>query len=64
MKKLLLALADRPTPQIPESWFRYVDRYTRRPRHADRTIGAGPQWTGWGIVARVRNDRALAALGY
>jgi hypothetical protein len=33
MKKLLLWLADKPTPQIPESWLRYADRYFRKGRH-------------------------------
>lgn len=73
MKKFLLKLADKPTPQFPERFLRTLDRYTRKGKHHD---GRGTV-AGWTLVAwlRKRNDhwaevrayegiQAAIALGY
>lgn len=49
--RLLKWLADRPTPQIPERYLRYVDQYFRAPRHAYRP----GRPTGWGMRAWLKD---------
>lgn len=62
MKKLLLRLADKPTPQFPERFLRTLDRYTRRPKHSDKTATVA----GWTMVAwlRKRNDHWYETYAY
>lgn len=73
MKKFLSALADKPTPQVPESFLRHLDRYARKGNHRD----APGRIAGWSLTAwlRARNEewqhvrewhgiKAAIALGY
>jgi hypothetical protein len=62
MKKFLLALADKPTPQFPDRLLRYLDRYVRKGSHHD----APSRPTGWALAAwlRQRNDAWFQVYSY
>lgn len=57
MKKFLLALADKPTPQFPEKLLRYLDRYVRPQKHRHGV-------SAWTLVARERSRRQGLGFAY
>lgn len=73
MKKFLLYLADKPTPQIPDRLLRHVDRYFRKGRHHDAP-GTVSGWATrawlkerldhWAEVHSHQGIQAAIALGY
>lgn len=57
MKKFLLALADKPTPQFPERFLRLLDRHARPGRHRTGV-------SAWSLVQRERERRMGLGLAY
>lgn len=62
VNRLLLFLADLPTPQIPERFLRYLDRYVRTPRH--RVTHDGTRVQAPVLILRERRRRQHLGLAY
>lgn len=62
VNRLLLFLADLPTPQIPERFLRYLDRYVRTARHQVTHDGTRVQAPV--LILRERRRRMHLGLAY